>query len=362
MKFKEHIVSFMFLLFFIFMLSSPTSTIEAALTGMTLFADIIFPSLFPFFVLTAMLPAIPWVNLLARLFGPVMKPLFNVSGQGALVFIAGSLSGFPIGAKMTADLLKNHKISITDARRLICYTNGASPMFIIGAVAGGLMNQPTLGIILFLCHLCGNVIIGIAAGRLIKGPSLERNPPDQSKADYLSLFRESVTVSVKQLIIIGGLITFFSVCIELLEQLLSSFSDRLKAEQMEVLIAGVMELSNGVEAAVRFSDPYTASVIVLAMVSFSGLCIHMQVITFIDQLPITYRSYLVSRLFHMIISPVIFMIHQLFFPFKADKLPAADVMAPVDIGINFSQILTVIVLFICAVILIQFRYKEKPRY
>ncbi len=149
MKIKEHIVSFIYVTFFIFMLSSPSLTMEAALNGMTLFADIIFPSLFPFFVLTAMLPAISWVNFGARLFSPLMKPLFNVSGQGALVFFAGSLSGFPIGANMTADLLKNHKISISDARRLICYTNGASPMFVIGAVAGGLINQPTLGIILF---------------------------------------------------------------------------------------------------------------------------------------------------------------------------------------------------------------------
>ncbi|MDZ5711546.1 hypothetical protein [Jeotgalibacillus haloalkalitolerans] len=361
MKYKEHIVSFMFLLFFIFMLYSPASTIDAALNGMTLFADIIFPSLFPFFVLTAMLPAISWVNMLAGLFGYIMKPLFNVSGQGALVFIAGSLSGFPIGAKMTADLLKNNKISIPDAQRLICYTNGASPMFLIGAVAGGLMNRPSLGITLFLCHLSGNILIGIAAGRLIKGSSLERNPPVNQQADYLALFRDSVTVSVKQLMIIGGLITFFSVCIQLIEQLLSSFSGGWHAEKLQVLISGILELSNGVDAAVRYLEPATASLIVLAMVSFSGLCIHMQVMTFIDQIPISYKPYLVSRLFHMVLSPIIFLIYQFFFPLQDQKVPAEDVMAPLNHGINITQSVTVIVLFICIFILLQFQYKQKPR-
>ncbi|MFB1081219.1 hypothetical protein [Jeotgalibacillus sp. JSM ZJ347] len=361
MKYKEHIVSLTFLIFFIFMLYYPDQTIDASLNGMKLFAEIIFPSLFPFFVLTAILPSISWVNQFAGFFGHLMRPVFNVSGQGALVFIAGSLSGFPIGAKMTADLLKNHKISIPDAQRLICYTNGASPMFLIGAVAGGLMNRPSLGIIMFLCHLCGNILIGIAAGRLIKGPSLKRNPAADQRVDYLSLFRESVTVSLKQLMSIGGLIVFFSVCIQLVKQLLTSIASDQYAEKIQLITSGILELSNGVDAAVRFSGA-EAALIVLAMVSFSGLCIHMQVITFIHQLPISYKPYLLSRLFHMVLSPVIFLIYSLFIPLPESTLPAEDVMGQINSGINVYQFITVSVLLFCSMILLHLRYIQKSRY
>ncbi|TFE00253.1 nucleoside recognition domain-containing protein [Jeotgalibacillus salarius] len=363
MKLKDHIISLLFFLSFIFLLVNPESTIEAAINGMQLFIEIIFPSLFPFFVLTSMLPSISWLNNFSKFFGHVMKPVFNVSGQGALVFLTGSLSGFPVGAKMTADMLKKNKISLPDAQRLICYTNGASPMFLIGAVAGGLMNQPSLGIILFLCHLAGNMIIGIFAGRLIKGDSLVKVPERNESVDYITLFRESVVISMKQLVVIGGFIIFFSVAIHSIENGIQSLHSDIPNEKLEILASGILELSNGVDAAVRQSENLqTTAMIVLAMVSFSGLCIHMQVVSFIDHLPISYKPYLLSRLFHMILSPLIFIIYTHFSPFAYDEVPAVQhVIMTFSRPVPYSQLITIISFSLCIIVMLVNVNKQKSR-
>ncbi|KIL50361.1 hypothetical protein KP77_17360 [Jeotgalibacillus alimentarius] len=362
MKFREHIISLMFLLFFVFMLSYPMSSIDAAMRGIRLFADIIFPSLFPFFVLTALLPSIPWVNVFATFISPVTRKLFNVSGYGAIVFFSGSVSGFPTGAKMTADLLEKNKISIPDANRLICFTNGASPMFLIGAVAGGLMSQPTLGSTLFLCHLTGNIIIGIAAGKYIKGPSFHADLTEREPVDYLTLFREAISSSVRQLLTVGGLIVFFSVLIESCNQLLEEIYTGAHHAKINLVISGILELSNGAESAASASSTYIAAILILSMTSFSGLCIHMQILSFISHLPISYQSYFYSRLLHAVISPLIFVIYTYLFPLKTDSPAVKEVIAPVEYGITSAQVIT-LSLIILGILTFLMTYRiEKSRF
>ncbi|MBM7578390.1 hypothetical protein [Jeotgalibacillus terrae] len=362
MKFREHIISFMFLLFFVFMLSYPMSSIDAAMRGIRLFTDIIFPSLFPFFVLTALLPYIPWVNLFASYISPVTRKLFNVSGYGAIVFFSGSVSGFPTGAKMTADLLEKNKISIADARRLICFTNGASPMFLIGAVAGGMMNQPTLGSVLFLCHLTGNIIIGITAGKYIKGPSFHTDLSEREPADFLALFRESIASSVRQLLTVGGLIVFFSVLIESCNQLLEEIYTGTHQVRVNLFISGLLELSNGAESAASASSTYMAAILILSMTSFSGLCIHMQIVSFISHLPISYKSYLYSRLLHAVISPLLFVIYTIIFPLNLDSPAVKEAIAPLEYGMTTSQFITLsLIAFGILTSLLTFR-TEKSRF
>ena len=101
------------------------------------------------------------VQFIGVIFQPIMRPVFNVPGVGSFAWIIGMASGYPAGAKITAQLRKNNEITKVEAERLVSFTNAASPLFIFGAIAVGFFHHASLGILIAICHYLGNLIVGI---------------------------------------------------------------------------------------------------------------------------------------------------------------------------------------------------------
>ena len=301
----------------------PEEALDASSRGLDLWWTIVFPSLLPFFILSDLLPNATWTNYIGRLLEKVMKPIFRVSGQGAIVMILGFSSGFPVGAKMSVKLFNEGTISRADAQRLICYTNGASPIFIIGAIAAGLLQTPQIGLLLLLAHYAGNVIIGIVVGRLIRDRDNHENRPPIPVNNHTpplgSALQSAVTTSVQQLLVIGGLIVFFSVISEVVIQfslfdlprsILSSLSSlfSISPDWTTGFMLGVLEMSNGVaNVAIAENDFIVRCVVILSIISFGGFCIHAQILSSIHQSPLSYRPFLYCRIVHSFLSPVLFL-------------------------------------------------------
>ena len=81
------------------LIAFPDDTVTAAKDGLSLCFNIIVPSLFPFFVLSALLVELGFARYLGRFLEKVMRPLFNVSGECSLAFALGFIGGYPTGAK-----------------------------------------------------------------------------------------------------------------------------------------------------------------------------------------------------------------------------------------------------------------------
>ncbi|MCG0239374.1 MAG: hypothetical protein L6E13_09270, partial [Firmicutes bacterium] len=80
----------------------PEEGLAAARDGMKIFFDIVFPSLLPFFILSELLLGLGVVHFLGVLFEPLMRPLFNVPGEGAFALSMGLAAGYPMDAVITA--------------------------------------------------------------------------------------------------------------------------------------------------------------------------------------------------------------------------------------------------------------------
>ena len=85
------------------------------------------------------------------------------SYYAALALLLGTISGYPVGARITADLRKNKLISKNEAERLVAFTNNSGPIFIAGAVATGMLMDAKLGSILLTCHILGAVSVVITS-------------------------------------------------------------------------------------------------------------------------------------------------------------------------------------------------------
>src|SRR5690606_36811052 len=80
----------------------PDVSLQAALTGISIWWEVLFPSLFPFFVVSELMLGFGIVHFFGTLLDPMMRPLFRLPGPGGFVMALGFASGYPIGARLTA--------------------------------------------------------------------------------------------------------------------------------------------------------------------------------------------------------------------------------------------------------------------
>ena len=98
---------------------------------------------------------------LSRFLRPFTKVLFGLEGVSAFPFFLGILSGYPTGAKLTAQLYKKNLISKEDAQHLLTFSNNPGPLFLIGTIGVGFFGIPFFGHLLLLSSILSAVTTGI---------------------------------------------------------------------------------------------------------------------------------------------------------------------------------------------------------
>ena len=91
-KIKRNILPGIFLLFLICLILFSSTNMQAAKSGLKLWANSVVPSLFPFFIATEVLSKTRIPYQFGKIFNKLMKPLFNISGEGSFALFMGWLS------------------------------------------------------------------------------------------------------------------------------------------------------------------------------------------------------------------------------------------------------------------------------
>ena len=82
----------------------PQEAMEAAREGLMLCYNVILPSLFPSFVLSALVVDLGLAGYIGRALEGLMRPLFHVPGACASAFALGFVGGYPVGARTALSL------------------------------------------------------------------------------------------------------------------------------------------------------------------------------------------------------------------------------------------------------------------
>ena len=93
----------------------PKDSMAAARDGLTLCYNVIIPSLFPFFVLSALVVDLGLAGHLGRALEGIMRPLFNVPGACAPALALGFVGGYPVGARTALQLYQKGMCTKTEA-------------------------------------------------------------------------------------------------------------------------------------------------------------------------------------------------------------------------------------------------------
>ena len=142
-------ITLIFLLLFVLMLKFPAQSVYYAFTGLTLWFQKMIPALFPFMILSGIMIRMNLTEYFATVLSPLLKPLFKVSGNGAYCIIMGFLCGFPMGAKVIADLYVRNKLTKAEATYLLSFCNNIGPIYFTSFAL------PVIGLPITLTYLFG---------------------------------------------------------------------------------------------------------------------------------------------------------------------------------------------------------------
>lgn len=328
----------------VLMVVFPESTLEAAVRGLAIWWDVLFPALFPFFVISELLLGFGIVHFLGTLLDPFMRPLFRIPGTGGFVFAMGYASGYPVGAKLTLQLWEQKLVTREEGERLVAITTTSDPIFLIGAVSVGFFQDAKMAPILALAHYGAGILIGLLmrfhgrgapptppehAGKTGERSRLKRAFASMHQArirdgrNLGELMRSALESSLKLIIVVGGLVVFFSVVLQLLTDanamrgfyaLIRNVLDLFGMPQSlsEAIVNGIFEVTLGAqsagEAGTNIAIPFKAAVAAFVL-SWGGLSVHAQVVSILNSTDLRYMPFLLARFVHGILAMAIVFIY-----------------------------------------------------
>lgn len=308
------------------LLAFPALSVQGAADGLTLWFQVVLPTLAPFIICTQLVVSLGAADLISRPFYPLVHRWFGLSGAGTYILLCGLLCGYPLGAKLCADFLEHKKISREEADHLLIICNHPSPMFLLGFVRGQLpMELPAyvLPLLLYLPVIPISVLYRLSRGHIrlfhgqmrmsrgnerlsVKKPYGACGYPDvpgssdPSGPSKISWSMEDILLSTAEtMVLIGGYIMLFSILAAWIRTL------PFVSAKQAALLSGIAEITTGVRQIAAAFPPGQSLLPAAAVTAFGGLSGIFQTKSVIKNAGLSIRHYLFWKLIHMVCTGII---------------------------------------------------------
>lgn len=292
MKKRWYLLPILALLFFL--LFFPDIAFAASKRGLLLWFQSLLPSLLPFMILSNILIQTNilerWIALPKRLW----SYLFGLSPDGAYALLLGIFCGYPMGAKVTADLYQRGRISQGEACYLLTFSNHPGPMFVSSfLLLETLHRQDLIGISFFILYgssYLTSLIFRVLYRKKRVLPAahkkeVSRRPP------FGVIIDTSIMNGFEGITKLGGYIILFSVCSGLIQA--CTFLPAV----LRYALLGITEISTGTAAIAQTACPFLFKyAIIMALTSFGGLCIMAQTKSMINETSLPLMPYVKGKI------------------------------------------------------------------
>ncbi len=300
------------LLLFLSMLIFPQGVFQGASSGILLWFNTVLPTLLPFIILSNLLLRTPAIDWIANFTAPFMCRFFHVSSYGAFAILTGFLCGYPMGSKVTADLLKHNYISKNEGQYLLSFCNNTSPMFIISYIVWQNLQNSDLTLPVLFILMLSPIFCSFFFRRFHQIPfKTSTSVHPFSKVHYGSetlenLIDKCIMDGFETITKVGGYIMLFSILIALIEYI----------PYHSVLITSIilpsLEITTGIKilcsAPIR---PNTQIAFVLALTAFGGWCSVAQTKSMIHGTGLSILPYIIEKLITALVTSLFASIYLL---------------------------------------------------
>lgn len=296
---KNKIIQILIIIIFLSLIFNSIIVTDELKNALNIFFTILFPSIFPFFLISDLLIEYNFVYTLNRIFNKVTKKLFHSSNASSFIIIMSMLSGFPSGSKYIKSLYDKNLLSLNEANYLITFTHFANPLFVF-TVTQNVINKNSTIYILISMYL-SNIIIGIVTrpNKYIPDKQLQIN----NNPNFTNSLTLAIKSSINLLIIILGNTCFFFLVTRLINYYLPLNN------LFQTIINGFFDITKGTNSIrlLNTNDTFK-SILIISFICFGGLNIHLQVKSIIADTNIKYSNFLLGRICQVAISSLIFII------------------------------------------------------
>ncbi|WP_455716837.1 hypothetical protein [Anaerosporobacter sp.] len=305
-------------LFLILVISQPMPALNGAKIGLLLWFNTVLPTLLPFIILSNFIIRFQVTDYICKIFSPVFRRIFHISSIGCYPIIIGILSGYPMGAKTCADLIKEGLLDKEEGQYIMILVGNASYIFLTSFLSVSSLAIPDrkyqlLGLI-YLSSIISATIYRIMSHRRSKKNDttssemvlitecMEETPLSMTTVDHCIL--DGFTTITK----VGGYIIMFSVLTQILTGILTSFGPS------RFLLLGSLEITTGIYL-VSSSAMELAKKIVLTITitSFGGFSSLAQVGSVIEHSGLSLKTYLHYKLINSVVAFLLSIVYVILF-------------------------------------------------
>lgn len=277
MKKSKNTLTFCVITVIIFELIANHRIISREITeSLRMWATVLIPSLFPYLVISKYIVQKGFPDFFYPLKRLISK-FFNISYASSEVFLCSLLCGYPCGGICASDIYNKDLISKNEAARLICFTNGASPVFLICAVGGVMLGNISLGIMMYCVQTISSVTLGFILGLTDDKVNSSKNKKNLN----CSSITECCELSVTTIINIAGYLITATALAEIIMCIIYSVFGYQTFVRCGVYC--LIEISKAMALLAENGSSDINFALMCACASFGGLSVIMQIFGVIDK-------------------------------------------------------------------------------
>ena len=268
---KKSLLFLSSLLLFFCLLIFPARTFFYACEGVNLWFHTILPSLLPFLILTSLLLETGAARRISARAEVFFQTVFGLSPAGFYALFLGLFCGFPMGARITAQLYEAEEIDRNEACYLLTFCSSPSPAFlssyvILTAFSGQIHPGFVFGVL-----YGSNFLTGFLFRLVFRRFRLHRHTAHRTH----SVEKKEMSKQTSK----GNLL------------------DTSIMNGFEILLCGVLEITTGIAQLAASSLPYAGKVsAILTCAAFGGLSVAAQTNCMIHNSGLPLWPYLAGKL------------------------------------------------------------------
>lgn len=292
---------------------------EGVREGIKVALELVVPSMFLFLILSNAIIRSRARELAARPFRFLARRVFRIPERETAVVILSLVGGYPVGAKLLGDAVREGRLSPSEAERMLAYCVNCGPAFLVSGVGAALFDSLALGIELYLSQIAACLLVGFLSSLRFESGRLTRLPPPSRSrpagGEYAAgavLVVGAVGDAVRSMASICGFVVAFSSLLPVLRLLLAGLSP-----EAACVVQGFLEVTsgcNGLSACVTLDRVLLAAV----FTAFGGVCVHLQVCAMLHGSGVRMKRFLLWRPLYTLVSAAVTKLLLLLTPRVAD--------------------------------------------
>lgn len=282
---------------------------ESVKNTVQIFIYSIIPSLFPFIFFTEFILNTDILNTVQNTTGKYISKVFRVSKNASPAILTGFLCGFPMGAKTVSHLYDTNQISKKESIKLLSYINNCNPAFILSTIGIGIMYNIKFGILLAISHYLANLLISFMPFKnssldIIHENNINLNTFSKKNnikpENIFEIIKVCIKNSFSTLTMIFGFMLIFNLLFSIINNILTIFN---VSNNITAIISGLFEVTIGINNVFNLPLNINTKLITISFLTgFSGLCIIFQIYSCISIKDFSFKSLILFKILHGIIS------------------------------------------------------------